>query len=93
MTKGAEALKGVSIPMFSAKGLCIKRPNGEVVTPFYFAYEDLREDWGKLAEQAEAAAAEAAEEEKGGKNKAAVKTLFPKIKVTIHSQRALINFL
>jgi hypothetical protein len=53
-TKGAEALKGVSIPMFSAKGLAIKRSNGEVVTPFYFAYEDLREDWSKLVEQADA---------------------------------------
>ena len=52
--KGAEALQGVSIPMFSAKGLAIKRANGEVVTPFYFAYEDLREDWSKLVEQSEA---------------------------------------
>ena len=40
--------------MFSAKGLAIKRSNGEVVTPFYFAYEDLREDWSKLVEQADA---------------------------------------
>ena len=40
--------------MFSAKGLAIKRANGEVVTPFYFAYEDLREDWSKLVEQSEA---------------------------------------
>jgi hypothetical protein len=52
--KGAEALQGVSIPMFSAKGLAIKRANGEVVTPFYFAYEDLRDDWVKLVEQSEA---------------------------------------
>ena len=70
VTKGAEALKGVSIPMFSAKGLAIRRANGEVVTPFYFAYEDLREDWGKLVEQAEAAA-EASEE--GEKSKSVSK--------------------
>jgi hypothetical protein len=68
-------LKGVTIPMFSAKGLAIKRSNGEVVTPFYFAYEDLREDWGKLVEQAEAA-----EEEEGATR--AVKKLAAKPKVT-----------
>ena len=73
--KGAAALKGVTIPMFSAKGLAIKRSNGEVVTPFYFAYEDLREDWGKLIEQAEAA-----EEEEGATR--AVKKLAAKPKVT-----------
>ena len=59
--------------MFSAKGLAIRRANGEVVTPFYFAYEDLREDWGKLLEQA--AEVDAAE---GGK---AVKKLAAKPKV------------
>lgn len=73
--KGAAALKGVTIPMFSAKGLAIKRSNGEVVTPFYFAYEDLREDWGKLVEQAEAA-----EEEEGATR--AVKKFAAKPKVT-----------
>lgn len=35
--------------MFSAKGLAIKRSTGEVVTPFYFSYEDLKEDWAKLS--------------------------------------------
>ena len=78
-TKGAEALKGVSIPMFSAKGLAIKRANGEVVTPFYFAYEDLREDWGKLVEQAEAASVDGAED--GEKIKSAAKKLATKPKV------------
>ena len=34
--------------------MALKRSNGEVVTPFYFAYEDLREDWSKLVEQADA---------------------------------------
>jgi hypothetical protein len=51
--KGAEALQGISIPMFSAKGLAIKRANGEVVTPYYFALEDLTEDWSKLLDQNE----------------------------------------
>ena len=78
-TKGAEALKGVSIPMFSAKGLAIKRANGEVVTPFYFAYEDLREDWGKLVEQAEAASADGSED--GEKSKSVAKKLAAKPKV------------
>ncbi len=44
----AEALDGLSIPMFAAKGLVIRRASGEAVTPYYFAYEDLREDWAKL---------------------------------------------
>lgn len=44
----AEALDGLSIPMFAAKGLIIRRASGETVTPYYFAYEDLREDWSKL---------------------------------------------
>jgi hypothetical protein len=78
--KGAAALKGVTIPMFSAKGLAIKRSNGEVVTPFYFAYEDLREDWGKLVEQAEAA-----EEEEGATR--AVKKLAAKPKVRFSLSR------
>jgi hypothetical protein len=46
-------MKGVSIPMFSAKGLAIRRANGEVITPYYFALEDLQEDWEKLLEQQE----------------------------------------
>lgn len=45
---GAAKLQQVSIPMFSAKGLLMKRPNGEVVTPYYFAYEDLIDDWEKM---------------------------------------------
>jgi cell division protein FtsW (lipid II flippase) len=34
VAKGAEALSGLSIPMFSAKGLVVKRANGEVI--FFF---------------------------------------------------------
>lgn len=44
----SEALDGLSIPMFAAKGLVIRRASGETVTPYYFAYEDLKEDWAKL---------------------------------------------
>ena len=90
-TKGAEALKGVSIPMFSAKGLAIKRANGEVVTPFYFAYEDLREDWGKLVEQAEAASADGSED--GEKSKSVAKKLAakPKVENRINCSRPIEN--
>jgi len=35
----AASLRGVSIPMFTAKGLSLRRANGEVVVPFYFALE------------------------------------------------------
>lgn len=35
----AVSLRGVSIPMFTAKGLSLRRANGEVVVPFYFALE------------------------------------------------------
>ena len=45
----ADALDGVSIPMFAARGLVVKRGNGEVVTPYYFAYEDLKQDWDSLS--------------------------------------------
>eukprot|EP00595_Chromulina_sp_UTEXLB2642_P001147 CAMPEP_0196762148 /NCGR_PEP_ID=MMETSP1095-20130614/1518_1 /TAXON_ID=96789 ORGANISM="Chromulina nebulosa, Strain UTEXLB2642" /NCGR_SAMPLE_ID=MMETSP1095 /ASSEMBLY_ACC=CAM_ASM_000446 /LENGTH=316 /DNA_ID=CAMNT_0042112543 /DNA_START=385 /DNA_END=1335 /DNA_ORIENTATION=- len=48
--KGSKALKGVSIPMFTAKGMAVKRPNGEIVTPYYFAYEDLLDDWEKIVD-------------------------------------------
>jgi len=51
--KGEEKLKGVSIPMFTAKGMGIKRANGEMVTPYYFAYEDLLEDWQKVIDQSD----------------------------------------
>lgn len=44
----AEALEGVSIPMFAARGLVVRRGNGEIVTPYYFAYEDLKQDWESL---------------------------------------------
>eukprot|EP01039_Chlorochromonas_danica_P002941 gene2941-3209_t len=53
--KGVQALEGVSIPMFSAEGFAIKRGNGEIVTPYYFAYEDLLEDWSKLAQNQDSA--------------------------------------
>ena len=46
-----QKLKSMSIPMFSAKGLAIKRSTGEIVTPFYFSYEDLKDDWAKLSGQ------------------------------------------
>ena len=39
---------GVSIPMFSAKGLLLEKKNGELITPFYFAYEDLLDDWSRI---------------------------------------------
>lgn len=55
--KGAAKLQQVSIPMFSAKGLLMKRPNGEVVTPYYFAYEDLLDDWEKMTSDGKDAAA------------------------------------
>jgi hypothetical protein len=44
----SSALQGLTIPMFCAEGLTIKRANGELVTPYYFSYEDLQEDWSKL---------------------------------------------
>eukprot|EP01036_Dinobryon_divergens_P031501 gene31501-40909_t len=46
---GVKKLEGVSIPMFTAPGMAIKRENGEVVTPYYFALEDLKEDWSRMA--------------------------------------------
>ena len=44
----ADALEDVSIPMFAARGLVVRRGNGEAVTPYYFAYEDLKQDWDSL---------------------------------------------
>jgi len=35
--------------MFSAKGLLLEKKSGELITPFYFAYEDLLDDWSKVA--------------------------------------------
>ena len=55
IVKGAVALKGVSIPMFNAKGMRMERSNGEIVTPYYFAYEDLLEDWTKMADSTDSA--------------------------------------
>ena len=50
---GVKAMKGISIPMFTAKGMTIKRAGGEIVTPYYFAYEDLIDDWLELKETSE----------------------------------------
>jgi hypothetical protein len=65
VSKKASAVSGISIPMFTAKGLALRRANGEVVTPYYFALEDLKEDWEQLVEDSvteeEEAAAKAAE--------------------------------
>lgn len=46
--QGVKNSKDIAIPMFTAKGLGIKRASGEVVTPYYFAYEDLKEDWDTM---------------------------------------------
>lgn len=48
MKKGSQILNGISVPMFSIKGMGMKRSNGELVTPYYFAYEDLLEDWERV---------------------------------------------
>ena len=45
---GVKGLKSMTIPMFSAKGLGFRRANNELIVPYYFAYEDLLEDWKKL---------------------------------------------
>ena len=34
--------------MFAARGLVVRRGNGETITPYYFAYEDLKQDWDSL---------------------------------------------
>jgi hypothetical protein len=39
-----------TIPMFSAQGMVIQRANGETITPYYFALEDLQADWQKMVE-------------------------------------------
>ena len=46
-----EHLKDISIPMFTAKGLVLERSSGELITPYYFAYEDLREDWIRMTKE------------------------------------------
>lgn len=38
----------VSVPMFHVKGMVIKRAGGELVAPYYFSLEDLKDDWSKL---------------------------------------------
>ena len=40
--------------MFTAKGMAVKRGSGEVITPYYFALEDLQEDWAGMVEKAKA---------------------------------------
>jgi len=47
LSKDADTQVSLTIPMFSAEGLMIRRANGEVVSPYYFALEDLNEDWEK----------------------------------------------
>jgi len=47
-SKSSKAPTTLSIPVFTVKGMVLKRPSGEVVTPYYFAYEDLLEDWEEL---------------------------------------------
>ena len=46
--KSTKAQVTIAIPVFTVKGMVMKRPSGEVVTPYYFAYEDLLEDWEDL---------------------------------------------
>jgi len=52
-TKGKvkKAIDGISIPMFVAEGMTVKRGyTGEVFVPYYFAYEDLLDDWERVLE-------------------------------------------
>eukprot|EP01033_Poteriospumella_lacustris_P005811 gene5811-4168_t len=51
---------GMTVPMFSAPGLVIKRSSGELVTPYYFALEDLQDDWQKMSQQASSSASSTA---------------------------------
>jgi len=69
-------LKGINIPMFSTPGLTMKRPNGELVTPYYFAYEDLIDDWNKLPVAAMTGSSKNSKQEskKSPKTTAATKT-------------------
>jgi len=72
---GAKAIKGMAIPMFTAKGLAIQRSTGELMTPYYFAYEDLQEDWANIVKENQEAASEA------GGAKATVLPTSPKVVV------------
>jgi len=44
----SQVLQGLSIPMFTARGMLMERSSGELVAPYYFAYEDLLDDWAKI---------------------------------------------
>lgn len=49
--KVKKTVDGISIPMFVAEGLTVKRGHtGEVFVPYYFAYEDLLDDWARVSE-------------------------------------------
>lgn len=41
------------LPVFTLPGLAVKRASGEMITPYYLAYEDLLEDAKKLEAQGE----------------------------------------
>jgi len=75
-TNANRLLKGINIPMFSTPGLTMKRPNGELVTPYYFAYEDLIDDWNKLPVAAMTGSSKNSKQEskKSPKTAAATKT-------------------
>jgi hypothetical protein len=38
----------LGIPVFATEGLVIQRPSGELISPFYFAFDDLLHDWTQL---------------------------------------------
>lgn len=51
--KVKKSVDGISVPMFVAEGLTVKRGyTGETFIPYYFAYEDLLEDWDRMTETA-----------------------------------------
>lgn len=37
-----------SVPVFHAKGMAVLEGSGKVISPYYFAYEDLVDDWQEL---------------------------------------------
>jgi len=41
-----------SVPVFSAPGMGVMKSSGKVIAPYYFAYEDLLEDWQELQQTA-----------------------------------------
>jgi hypothetical protein len=49
----AEKRDKFAIPTFSAAGMLIKRRSGELITPYYFALEDLEDDWSRLISTSE----------------------------------------